>query len=373
MLPLLESFYKEGTISITHWPLLKPHFLGLVARYAQFQDFVVGSIKSPALKASPTDILRDTLSLSPAWVFLSDRGLVFPSLDLIQQLLAMGASVHTNGLSRRYSFGIGLKYEPLVCTDTIFANLVETGLLSLDSRYRNRLISKVSEFTSPFIGCVLAMANTCPDFDTPMLVHINVDREYGVIRFDELLQTEVAAPLSSQRFALLVEATLGFVLYYVLSIFKPLYDVAAISKIEGLLNKLDRPTPKLRFVISSTEHQPTLYERVECDRSHSEIMDILFRPYHPTTRLSETEPHVIGNWDANRIWSLIRSLDLTVTDAETAYLSLADEELGIRTYPQAKITPPERWLDYHLRDLNYAFPSILEELRTLSANDTSSL
>ncbi|KAJ4003866.1 hypothetical protein NW752_011994 [Fusarium irregulare] len=373
MFPLLERLYRNGIIGTYHHPLPEPHFLGLLARYAGFHAFVTIAIKSPALASSPTDILRDALSLSPAWIFSSHRELVFPSLDLIQQLLTMGASVHTTGFSCRDSYGISLKYVPFVRIDTIFANVIGTGLLSLNLPYRNALLSESSDFSTRFIDCILSMAPTCPELKAPMLVRINVDRQHGAFHFAEILQREALASDSSQDFALVIETRLTLVLSYVLAVLKPLYHGVAISQVEDLIHKLDTPTPKLRFVISSTEHQTTLYERVDCEQSHPEIMDLFFQPDLPAMRPPITEADQDSIWEVNRIWSVIRTLSLTVTDAETAYISLADEELGIRTYPQAKIAPPESWLEYYNSNPEYPFPRILGELKALSTDGSRSL
>lgn len=60
---------------------------------------------------------------------------------------------------------------------------------------------------------------------------------------------------------------------------------------------------------------------------------------------------------------MTRRLSLEDTRIESMFLSLANDGLGVSTFPQAGILPPDAWLDRMEGDSGYLFPRTLKEIR----------
>lgn len=169
--------------------------------------------------------------------------------------------------------------------------------------------------------------------------------------------------LSAQYFYIFLEVKLGFLLSYLISNLKHLVDDNdVISQAEWMLFKLKLSTPNVRYIMSEDQGpRKFIAKRVLSQENCHELVDYLL------TRVACQSQHFVGRNKCPSVfeaaWEMTRRLTLEDTSIESLFLCFANDGLGISTFPQAGIMPPDAWLDRMERNSGYQFPKILKEIR----------
>jgi hypothetical protein len=129
-----------------------------------------------------------------------------------------------------------------------------------------------------------------------------------------------------------------------------------------MLFKLKLSTPIVRHIMSENQGPRTFVtERVLPQENCHELVDYLF------TRGACQSEDFIGRNKCPSVfgaaWEMTRRLSLEDTSIESMFLSLANDGLGISTFPEADIMPPDAWLGRMEGNPGYLFPQTLKEIR----------
>jgi hypothetical protein len=279
---------------------------------------------------------------------------LLPSLKIVEALLSTGANPHVESIDNKWRT---CSDDPLVSNDTTFTHLLKYGVMGIfRSAYAGR------NFATFIVKTVLSMAATCPDLEAPTLAILEVC-EKGNVEMTRLECWTSTPILSAQYFHVFLEVKLSFLLSYLISNLKHLVnDNDVICEAERMLLRLRPSTPIVRHMMCEDQGPRTFVaSRVLSQENCHELVDYLF------TRGARQSKNFVGRKKCPSVfeaaWEMTRRLSLEDTSIESMFLSVANDGLGISTFPQAGIVPPDAWLDKMEEDSDYLFPQTLKEMR----------
>ncbi|KIL87553.1 hypothetical protein FAVG1_09261 [Fusarium avenaceum] len=352
LLRLLQQLHTNGVID--GGPSWKPKcpFLSCLTDFRSFHDYIVSTLRRSPSVAAATVVLRDSWGHDRFLEFQLEK---IPSLELVEALLSMGANPHIESIDNKYWTS---NEEPLVSNDTTFTHLLKYGVMGvIHSAYAG------GNFATFILKMMLSMAATCPELEAPTLAILKVC-ENGMVEMTRLEYWTSTPLLYTQRhFYVVLEVKLSFLLSSLISNLKHLVDDNdVISQAEGMLLKLKLSTPNVRYIIHEVQGPLRfIVERVLFQENcHGLVDHLLTRDAWQSEDLRWRNkcPSVFET-----AWEMTRRLSLEDTSIESMFLSLADGGLGISTFPQAGIMPPDAWLDKMEGNPGYLFPQILKEIK----------
>lgn len=353
MLHVMQDFYVKNVISDINWNREtwepKRHFLTCLTQSTPFYDFILSEIGRASSAKLATRILQESSC--------QKEDCTLKRVRLVGPLISLGADAHACAIYLRPVLDRKSYQEPLARRGTAFMNILKLCTMATFNQLDDDVV--LATLVSKAIA---SMAATCPNLNDATLLIFKV-WETGRITLEDLIYVPQETYSGTKCVFVFIEATLSFLLAYMVSKLKPF-----LKEITTLKDLSQSPDPKVRFIFTQDGqlHEWTC-KRISSQKRCKELVDFLFVQGSSQSLASAfVEKSAKENREPfHHVTSLTKYLDSMPYDVESAMLSLAAEKLDFCTFQEAGIMPSLSRVQEWQKTRSYVYPNIIHDLSAL--------